>query len=195
MYFCFSILSYSCISCQYWNKFLFFHTMINQTVRTIYEYFAKYLVFTAIKIIILTLKQKSTCDRATRSEIVRRWDATVADRASKARRELPFRLRNSQKVGNDQLRSMDVRSFVRSICPCVCTQPIYRAQERAIARGLSPWIGRAHTRFPGISGIVESYLTFRGVRSFSTHPACVHSNRACLHWNLHWPKSAIGQFA
>lgn len=78
---------------------------------------------------------------------VQRWDD---DSASKARRELPFRLRNCQKVSNDQPSGLCLpvagRSFARV---CACRYAAARERERIIARG-SPLNRSQYTRFPRI---------------------------------------------
>jgi len=107
----------------------------------------------------------------------------VAVRASKARRELPFRLRNSQKakaMTSPVARRLLVgRSmYVHTMYACMHVQT-YKGTKNA--RG-SPLIRTLYIRFPRILSIVESYLTFKGVRSFLTHPA--HASRVPSHTHI-----------
>lgn len=107
----------------------------------------------------------------------------VAVRASKARRELPFRLRNSQKakaMTSPVARRLLVgRSmYVHTMYACMHVRTYKCAKN---ARG-SPLIRTLYIRFPRILSIVESYLTFKGVRSFLTHPA--HASRVPSHTRI-----------
>lgn len=66
--------------------------------------------------------------------------SVIANRASKARRELPFRLRNFQKVSNDQpqsavYRSLDDRCALVRARLCAYRYAAARKRERVIARG------------------------------------------------------------
>lgn len=103
----------------------------------------------------------------------------VANRASKARRELPVtKSPESSAMTSPGRWTIDVRARARACArTCVCVPIRSGARTRTCNRSGLSLEYRLYTRLSKDPGIVESYLTFRGAPEFFDPPRA-HAGRA-----------------